>query len=60
MTTPVKFLQETKEELKQVTWPKQEEVIRLTVVILLISALVGFFIGGFDVLLTKILEIVLK
>lgn len=56
MTTPVTFLQETLDELKKVTWPTQKEVIRLTTVVIIISLIVGLFIGGLDLILTKILE----
>ncbi len=60
MTTPIVFLKETRDELKKVTWPKQNEVLRLTFVVILISLIVGFFIGGFDFILTKVMEVVVK
>ncbi|MBI2074648.1 MAG: preprotein translocase subunit SecE [Candidatus Levybacteria bacterium] len=60
MTTPLTFLKETREELKKVTWPSQAEVIRLTIVIILVSLIVGFFIGGIDFLFAKIMEILVK
>ena len=60
MTMPLKFLQETVDELKKVTWPKQQEVIRLTIVVILVSIMVGLFIGGLDFAFTKIMEVVIK
>ncbi|MCL5970659.1 MAG: preprotein translocase subunit SecE [Patescibacteria group bacterium] len=60
MTTPVKFLSETAEELKKVTWPSQKEVIRLTLVVILVSLLVGLFMGGFDFMITKLMELIIK
>lgn len=62
MTTaiPLKFLTEVRDELKKVVWPKQNEVIKLTLAVILISVIVGLFIGGFDFLFTKITELVLK
>lgn len=60
MTTPIQFLKETGDELKKVTWPTQQDVIRLTIVIILVSLAVGLFIGGIDLLLTKVLETVVK
>ena len=60
MTTPVFFLKEVGIELKKVTWPKQNEVIRLTVIVILISLIVGFFIGGLDFVFTKITEVLIK
>lgn len=60
MTTPVVFLKEVGLELKKVTWPTQNEVIRLTIIVILISLIVGFFIGGLDFILTKVTEILIK
>lgn len=56
-TTPVKFLLETRDELKKVVWPTRTEVIRLTGVVILVSVLVGLFLGGADFILTKIVEV---
>lgn len=60
MTTPTAFLKETRDELKKVTWPKQEEVIRLTIVVLLISLIVGVYIGGLDFVFTKAMALIVK
>jgi len=59
-TTPVGFLRETRDELKKVVWPRRVEVIRLTIVVILVSTIVGFYIGGIDFLLTKFLSLVIK
>jgi len=60
MVTPLTFLKETQVELKKVTWPKQQEVIRLTIVVVLISVIIGLFIGALDFTFTKIIETVVK
>lgn len=60
MTTPVAFIQETYDELKKVTWPTRQEVIRLTAVVILVSLIVGVFIGGLDLIFTSLLQIVVK
>lgn len=60
MTTPVTFLKEAREELKKVVWPTRDEVIRLTVVAILVSLIVGLFLGALDFVLTKIMETVIK
>ncbi len=59
-TTPVSFLRETHDELKKVVWPARTEVVRLTIVVILVSALVGVYIGGIDFILTKLLSVVIK
>jgi len=43
-------------ELKKVTWPTKEETIRLTVVVVLISLIIGLYIGIIDFLLAHALE----
>ncbi|MDP3726788.1 MAG: preprotein translocase subunit SecE [bacterium] len=60
MVLPTTFLKETREELKKVTWPTQSEVIRLTVIVILVSLLVGLFIGALDFIFTKTMETIIK
>jgi len=59
-TTPVIFLKEVKDELKKVVWPTRSEVIRLTAVVIIVSVIVGVYLGVIDFLLTKILALVIK
>ncbi|MCL6096316.1 MAG: preprotein translocase subunit SecE [Patescibacteria group bacterium] len=59
-TTPVIFLKEVNEELKKVVWPTRNEVIRLTAVVLIVSLIVGLYLGGLDFILTKILALFIK
>ena len=44
---------ETVSELGKVTWPSREEVTGSTIVVVVVSAVVGFFIFGVDMLLAK-------
>ena len=43
-------------ELKKVTWPTKAETIRLTIVVVVISLIIGLYIGIIDFLLAKALE----
>lgn len=45
------------DELKKVTWPAKKETIRLTIIVIGISLIIGLYIGIIDVLLTKLLDI---
>lgn len=45
---PVTFIKEVVAELKKVNWPTRNETIRLTGVVIIISAGVAAFIGGLD------------
>lgn len=60
MTNPITFLKEVRIELSKVTWPSREKVIRLTVVVIGVSALVGVYIGGLDTLFTYLLKNLVK
>lgn len=60
MTTPANFLRETYDELKKVVWPTRQEVIRLTVIVIIISVLVGLYIGAIDFIFTKATELLLQ
>lgn len=54
------FLASVKVELSKVVWPTPEQTVRLTVIVILVTVTVGFFVGGVDYILTKALEIVLS
>ena len=51
---PGRFIREVIAELKKVTWPTREETMKLTAVVIVISVIVGVFIGGLDSLFVKI------
>lgn len=58
-TTPVVFLKEVRDELKKVVWPTRTEIIRLTSIVILVSVIIGLFLGGVDFILTKLLNILI-
>lgn len=60
MTTPVTFIQEVQGELKKVTWPTRQEVVRLTAVVIAVSLIVGVYIGGLDYIFTSLLKLVVR
>ena len=53
---PVAFLQEVKAEMIKVVWPSRQQAIQLTVVVIIVSALVGAYTGGLDYLFTNIVN----
>jgi len=48
------------EELKKVTWPSKKQTTRLTLIVIIISLIIGLYIGIIDVLLAKGLELVMR
>lgn len=60
MKNVLDFLGEVKVELTKVVWPTYEATVKLTAIVTLVTVTVGFFIGGLDSLLTKLLEVLVN
>lgn len=56
---PVRFFRETFAELRKVTWPTRQEAVRLTVMVIIVSAVVGMLLGAIDYLFTILVTRVL-
>jgi len=56
-TATPNFIGDIQDELKKVSWPPRSEVIRLTLVVILISLVVAIYVGGVDAILAKVLEL---
>lgn len=59
MRLPFKYFAEVRSELAKVIWPKKSEVVKLTLLVILISAIIGVYVGGLDLAFTKLLSVVL-
>lgn len=57
---PVQFFQEVRAELSKVAWPKGETVVRLTLVVIGVSAIVAAYLGGLDYVFAKLIELLLE
>ena len=55
-TSPITFIQQTRDELLKVKWPTRSEIIRLTGVVIIVSAIVGVFLGGLDLFFTALIQ----
>jgi preprotein translocase subunit SecE len=42
-------------ELSKVIWPKREEIIKLTLIVIIISIVVGAYVGVLDAVFIKLL-----
>jgi preprotein translocase SecE subunit len=49
----IKFLQEVRAEFRNITWPKRDSLINLTIVVISISIIVSLILGSFDYLFTQ-------
>ena len=52
-------LRDTRAELRKVTWPTREQVVRLTVVVSAASFAVGVFLGAVDYFFEVVFKVVL-
>jgi len=57
---PFLFFKEVRAELDKVAWPNREQTIRLTLIVVGVTVVTGLFLGGFDLLFTKLMEILIK
>ncbi len=53
----IQYLNETKAELKHVSWPTRQQAVRFTIAVIVISIVTAYFLGVFDFLFTKVLDI---
>jgi preprotein translocase subunit SecE len=54
------FLRQAYAELRRVTWPTRRQAVRLTLVVITVSVLVGAYVGVLDLGVTKIMATLLK
>lgn len=57
---PVKYIRETLVELKKVTWPSRQTTLKLTGIVIGISAIVAIYVGGLDYLFTNVLTLIIN
>ncbi len=53
------FFRETKQELNKVAWPSRDEVAQATVVVIITTLIVAFYIGVLDFFLSAFMRILL-
>jgi preprotein translocase subunit SecE len=54
------FTQEVLAEFRKVTWPSRQELINSTVVVIAVTVVIAFFLGGVDIALARIVERILR
>jgi preprotein translocase subunit SecE len=60
MVTRVReFSQDVLVEFRKVTWPSRQELINSTTVVIVVTVVLAFFLGGVDIGLTKLVERIL-
>ncbi|MCK6255175.1 preprotein translocase subunit SecE [Fictibacillus sp. KIGAM418] len=57
--SPAKFLSDVKKEMKKVSWPKRDELIRYTTITLVTVVLMAIFFWAVDLGISKLIELIL-
>ena len=56
MSKITEYFKETKGELKHVNWPTRQQTIYFTIIVIVVSVLIAYFLGIFDFIFSKGLE----
>ena len=56
ITRFIQYIKDTRGELKHVSWPTQRQTITFTILVILLSLVIAFYIGVFDFFFGKILN----
>jgi preprotein translocase subunit SecE len=60
MKMVISYLKEVRSELSKVTWPKKDKVVKLTLIVFIISAALGVYVGVLDFAFTKLLGLLIS
>lgn len=54
------WAQNISQELKKVDWPSRKEALQLSSIVVIISLLLGIYIGFFDFIFAKLLQLAIS
>ena len=57
---PFQFFGEVVGELKRVTWPSRQETTRLSIMVIMVSIVIGAFLFAFDQVFNVLLDLLLQ
>jgi preprotein translocase subunit SecE len=55
----IKYLKETRAELKKVNWPSRQEATNLTLIIIIVTTFMALLLGLIDYIFAKLFELIL-
>ena len=55
----IKYLKETRAELKKVNWPSRQEATNLTLIIIIVTTFMALLLGFIDYIFAKLFELIL-
>ena len=54
------FVAEVLAEFRKVTWPSRAELVNSTAVVIVVTVVLAFFLGGVDIVLAYVVERILR
>jgi preprotein translocase subunit SecE len=54
------FVHEVLAEFRKVTWPSRQDLLNSTTVVVAVTVVIAFFLGGVDIGLARIVENILR
>lgn len=57
MNQTIDFLRQTKVELAKVVWPSKDQTVKLTLIVVMVTIIVGFFLFGLDWIFIQLIQI---
>ena len=55
----IDYIRDTKGEMKHVSWPTKRQSIAFTTLVIIISILTAYYLGFFDLIFNKLLEVII-
>jgi preprotein translocase subunit SecE len=55
----IKYLKETRAELKKVNWPSRQEATNLTLIVIAVTTFMALLLGLIDYIFAKLFELIL-
>ncbi len=55
----IRYLRETRAELRKVTWPTREEAMRLTLVVIVTILVMAVILGLLDYIYAKLIDLII-
>jgi len=60
MSKITEYFKETRGELKHVIWPTRSQTLYYTLIVIVLSVVVAYYLGVFDFIFSKGLEIIIN
>ncbi len=56
----VRYLKETRAEIRKVSWPTREEAINLTLIVLAVTIAMAIFLGAVDFIFQNLIRLLVR